>query len=111
MVIRLFCTSVSAQDPWVAIRVTEYVPDVLYKCVGFVSEDAGEPSPKFQVKTGEPVVEFEKATFCGPQAAVIFDVKLTCGAGFTAIEIVVSSTQAPADVVNVTWKVPADENK
>ena len=93
------------------MSVTEYVPELLYGCVGFVAEDVGEPSPKFHVKTGEPLVVLENTTFCGPQPVVMFEEKFTCGDGLTAIEMVVSSTHEPADVVSVTWKFPADENK
>lgn len=88
--------------------MTVYVPEEAYTCEGVVAEDAGEPSPKFQVYAGLPVVVFVNETVKGLHPDVDEAPKLTTGAGFTEIVRVESSEQLAVDAVNTTEKFPAE---
>jgi hypothetical protein len=78
-------------------------------CAGFVCDEAGLPSPKFQLNVVEPVLVFVKLTFNGVHPDDAEVEKAAFAAAETVSEIVVSSLHNAVVTVSVTEYVPAEE--
>ena len=91
----MFCVDVFDPPPFVAVKLTLYVPGVLYVTVGLVKVELdGVPPVKVQLfEVGELVDVFVKATDCPAQIVVGVPVKLATGGGVPATpEMLILST-------------------